>query len=200
MRSRRLLGAVTAAGLALATTALLAASTTHAASYRSSWSGCGNNIRLCTEVSDPKAAFGHYVGHDEPSALFYSNVPGSGNHMQYNVTLPVEPGGPFSDSKAYSLETSPAFWFGMAMCDTQSYPESSSICTPDSDSNIVNPATTKHAPGAAFMELQFYPPGFASQFAGSSCDATKWCVAMTIDSLSENAFTGQTLNPTCTAE
>lgn len=200
MRLRRLLVAVTAASSAMAATALFGTTTTAAASYGGSSSGCANNIRLCTEVSDPLTAFGHYVGHDEPSVLFYSNVPGSGNHMRYNVTLPVEPAGPFSDSKAYSFETSPAFWFGMAMCDTQSYPESSSTCTPDSDTNIVNPATTKHAPGAAFMELQFYPPGFAPQFAGSSCDAVKWCVALTIDSLSENAFTGQTLNPTCTAE
>jgi len=162
--------------------------------------GCASSLVLCTEVQDPQSVFGHYVGHDEPSVLFYSNTPGSGNHMQYNVTLPTEPAGPFSDSNGYSAEVSPAFWFGMAMCDTQSYPESSSVCTPDSDSNIVNPADTKHAPGAAFMELQFYPPGFASQFAGISCDATKWCVALTIDSLSENAFTGQQLNPTCTAE
>jgi hypothetical protein len=165
-----------------------------------SWKGCANNIRLCTEVDDSSSAFGHYVGHDEPSVLFYSNQPGSGNHMQYNVTLPTEPALPFSDSKGYTLETAPALWFGMAMCDTQSYPESSSTCTPDSDSNIVNPANTKHAPGVAFMELQFYPPGFAPQFAGFSCDATKWCVAMTIDSLSENPFTGTTLNPTCTAK
>jgi hypothetical protein len=163
------------------------------------WTGCASSTRLCTEVDDPQAAFGHYVGHDEPSVLFYSNVPGSGNHMQYNVTLPKEPSGPFSDSKAYSAEDSPAFWFGMAMCDTQSYPESSSQCTPDSDSNIVNPATTKHAPGVAFTELQFYPPGFASQFAGFSCDATRWCVALTIDSLSENPFNGTTLNASCTA-
>jgi hypothetical protein len=114
------------------------------------------------------------------------------------VTLPTEPGGGFSDNKAYSLEDSPAFWFGMAMCDTQSYPESTNKCTPDSDSNIVNPATTKKAPGVAFMELQFYPPGFAPQFAAFSCDATRWCVAMTIDSLSEDPFNGTTLNQTCT--
>ena len=167
--------------------------------YQSSWRGCANSARLCTEVQDPLHVFGHYVGHDEPSVLFYSNTPGSGNHMQYNVTLPVEPAGAFSDSNGYTFETSPALWFGMAMCDTQSYPESSSVCTPDSDSNIVNPATSKHAPGAAFMELQFYPPGFASQFAGSSCDATKWCVAMTIDSLSQNPFTNELLNPSCIA-
>jgi hypothetical protein len=208
MKSRRLLSAVTAGGLAMAATALFSVTTTAAASAprsadsysHGSRSGCGNNVRLCTEVDDSVAAFGHYVGHDEPSVLFYSKTPGSGNHMQYNVTLPVEPAGSFSDSKAYSFETSPAFWFGMAMCDTQSYPESSSVCTPDSDTNIVDPATTKHAPGAAFMELQFYPPGFAPQFAGFSCDSVNWCVAMTIDSLSENAFTGQTLNSTCTAE
>jgi hypothetical protein len=165
----------------------------------SSWKGCASSARLCTEVQDPLSVFGHYVGHDEPSVLFYSNTPGSGNHMQYNVTLPTEPSGAFSDTKGYSGEVSPAFWFGMAMCATQSFPESSSTCTPDSDSNIVNPDNTKHAPGVAFMELQFYPPGFASQFAASSCDATKWCVAMTIDSLAQNPFTGQQLNPTCTA-
>ena len=31
---------------------------------------------------------GHYVGHDEPSTLFYSNVPGSGNRMNlFEVAL-----------------------------------------------------------------------------------------------------------------
>src|SRR5215475_7144462 len=101
MRLRRLLVAVTAASSAMAATALFGTTTTAAAaSYGGSSSGCANNIRLCTEVSDPLTAFGHYVGHDEPSVLFYSNVPGSGNHMRYNVTLPVEPAGPFSDSKA----------------------------------------------------------------------------------------------------
>src|SRR4029077_17660678 len=86
----------------------------------------------------------------------------------------------------------------MAMCDTQSYPEQSSKCTPDSDGNIVNPAQGfAGAPGAAFEELQFYPPGYVSQFAGSSCDPTKWCVALNIDSLSENPVNGTTLNPPC---
>jgi hypothetical protein len=187
--------------LAAVAVSLFAATGASASAWQSnSWQGCASSIRLCTEVDNAQAAFGHYVGHDEPSVLFYSDVPGSGNHMQYNVTLPTEPTGKFSDSKAYSLEDSPAFWFGMAMCDTQSYPESSSQCTPDSDSNIVNPATTKKAPGVAFTELQFYPPGFAPQFAGFSCDATRWCVALTIDSLSENPFNGTTLNPTCTAD
>jgi hypothetical protein len=195
------LSVVTVVGLAGATAVTMGIPAKAAQSYGGySFKGCGNNIRLCTEVDDTYSAFGHYVGHDEPSTLFYSTQPGSGNHMTYNVTLPTEPGGAFSDTKAYSAEDSPAFWFGMAMCDTQSYPETTTKCTPDSDSNIVNPATTIRAPGAAFMELQFYPPGFASQFAGFSCDATQWCVAMTIDSLSEDPINGTALNPTCTAE
>lgn len=202
MKQRRLYGLLAAGTLVtgLLVAGTMSAGATSSVNYSSSWKGCASSARLCTEVQDPLAVFGHYVGHDEPSVLFYSNTPGSGNHMQYNVTLPTEPSGAFSDTKGYSAEDSPAFWFGMAMCATQSFPESSSTCTPDSDSNIVNPDNTKHAPGAAFMELQFYPPGFASQFAGFSCDSTKWCVAMTIDSLAQNPFTGQVLNSTCTAE
>ena len=47
---------------------------------------------LCAEVSSPADVFGsYYVGHDEPSNLFYSNVPGSGNRMQYSLTLPHDP-------------------------------------------------------------------------------------------------------------
>src|SRR5262249_7019553 len=34
---------------------------------------------LCAEVADPGAVFGsEYVGHDEPSLAFYSDVPGAG--------------------------------------------------------------------------------------------------------------------------
>src|SRR5690349_17379833 len=54
---------------------------------------CANGQHLCTEVYDSDLVFGegHYVGHDEPSTLFYSNVAGSGNRMQYNLTLPKDP-------------------------------------------------------------------------------------------------------------
>jgi hypothetical protein len=70
-----------------------------------------------------------------------------------------------------------------------------STCAPDSDSNITPLA--RH-PGTAFMELQFYPPGWVKQFNSQSCDARDWCAAMTIDSLSEDPIAGTTLNPTCT--
>jgi len=162
---------------------------------------CASARLICTEVQNPEEVFGKdvYVGHDEPSLLFYSNTPGSGNQMTYQLTLPTDPstlptqGG----GGTFNFQLHPAFWFGMAMCDTQSYPVQVSTCTPDSDSNIVDPAVSPNHPGTAFMELQFYPPGYVQQFTGFSCDATRWCVAMTIDSLAEDPVNGTVLNPTC---
>src|SRR6266516_4551501 len=164
---------------------------------------------LCTEVADPEEVFGegNYVGHDEPSTLFYSNKPGSGNNMRYELTLPSDPpapgGVPTSPAESFNFQLHPASWFGMAMCDTQSYPEQVSTCTPDSDSNIVDPAVSPKHPGTAFMELQFYPPGWVKWpggyfgAGGTSCDATQWCIALNIDSLSEDPVNGTTLNSTC---
>ncbi len=163
---------------------------------------CASNAQFCTEVYDSEQVFGEdvYVGHDEPSVLFYSQRPGSGNQMQYQLTLPRDPAPtPLSSGKSFNFELHPAFWFGMAMCDTQSFPEQVKTCTPDSDKNIVDPAVSAAHPGTAFMEMQFYPPGWAPWPAGVSCDARQWCAALTIDSLSENPVTGQVLNDACAA-
>lgn len=180
-------------------------SSAHAATSNSTHMhmNCAAGAITCTEVWDSENVFGEgvYVGHDEPSNLFYSNVPGSGNQMRYQLTLPKDPppSAPTSPGKSFNFELHPAFWFGMAMCDTQSYPELLSTCTPDSDKNIVDPAVSPLHPGSAFMEMQFYPPGWAffPQAGGISCDKTKWCAALNIDSLSENPVTGQTQNTTC---
>jgi hypothetical protein len=162
---------------------------------------CNSNRDLCTEVADPEQYWGyHYVGHDEPTVMFYSNKPGSGNDMTYQVTLPREPKGPYSNHKAYDFELTPAFWFGMVMCDTFSYPQTVRTCKPDSDSNAVNVVKSTKHPGAAYMELQFYPPGWVPQWADSSCDPKAWCSALTIDSFSVNPIAGTMLNPTCQNE
>ena len=151
---------------------------THAASSaRHMHIDCSTAAAMCTEVANSDEVFGHYVGHDEPSLAFYSHKAGSGNHMSYNVTLPVEPpaSNPNNVNKGYSFELSGADWFGMAMCDTQSFPEQIKTCTPDSDSNILNPATSPRHAGTAFMEMQFYPPGWiqwptwAKAVGASSC-------------------------------
>jgi hypothetical protein len=152
---------------------------------------------MCTEVSDYHAAFGTktYVGHDEPSALFYSNTPGSGNRNQWEVTIPKDPGPKVVPGRSWSFQLTPAFWFGMAMCDTQSYPQQVSTCKPDSDSNVTS--NLAQHPGTAFMELQFYPPGWVKQFNSQSCDARDWCAALNIDSLSEDPINGTVLNTAC---
>src|ERR1700745_797169 len=118
---------------------------------------------LCTEVANSADVFGsEYVGHDEPSAVFYSNVPGSGNHASYSIHLPRDPSAanPNTPGKSYQFELNGSMWLGMARCATQSYPEQVSPCTPASDSNILDPAVSPRHSGAAFMELQFYPPGW----------------------------------------
>ena len=91
----------------------------------------------------------------------------------------------------------------MALCDTQSAPEFTNQCTPDSDTNIfdnADPAAADYMgrhPGTAVMEMQFYPPGLNQRPFGVTCDPTKWCAALTIDSLSQNLNTGQLNNADC---
>ncbi len=135
----------------------------------------------CPDVYNPLTAYGHYVGHDEPGVWFDSNVPGSGNRARWQLTLPVDPR-PSSvpGQKIYSFEQHVAFWFGMALCASQSYPEQLSTCTPDSDSNIVDPKDSSQHAGSAYLELQFYPPGSAPWPDWISCNATQWCAAMNV--------------------
>jgi hypothetical protein len=158
----------------------------------------------CTEIkrtsaTDPTEVNGTYVGHDEPLISYYSNKPGSGNNVQFRVKLPVDPpappdgtlGGPIHTFQLY-----PAFWLSMVLCDTQSFPETTRTCTPDSDSNIQVPFTPSHA-GTAFLETQFYPPGWSPFITQFSCDQTHWCASMHINSLQGN-FDFSVLNPNCT--
>jgi hypothetical protein len=157
---------------------------------------CAKGLALCTEVHDSEAVFGEdvYVGHDEPSLLFYDDRPGAGYQQTYRIRLPKDPPRlPNQDGTGgtFNFQLHPAFWLGVAMCDNESAPEfSHAPCTPDSDTNIfdsADPADPHYVgrhPGTAFTELQFYPPGWVPWPAGNSCDATKWCAALAIFSLS----------------
>jgi hypothetical protein len=196
------------------TSFLVSGATGHAETYPPKPVCGASTSPLCTEVDNPQAAFGSYVGHDEPSVLFYSTVAGSGNNDLYTLDLPKDPPTrPVQDGSGgtFNFQLHPAFWFGMAMCDDQSAPNpggSSSFgatvpCTPDSDTNVFNspdptsPSYIGRHPGTAFMEMQFYPPGWVNWPFGNSCSATQWCAALNIDSLSQNFNTGKQLNPTC---
>jgi len=138
---------------------------------------------------------GHYIGHDEPSVKFISNEAGSASSMTYLMRLAVDPRAtPTVDSPRVSkyAELSPAPWFGLPMCDGKSYPQNA--CAPASDANTGLGSPTDA--GSAFLELQFYAPGFAPFIDGPSCDATRYCAALTIDSL-ECTFGFASCNNNC---
>jgi len=127
---------------------------------------------------------GHYIGHDEPSVRFLSNTPGSGSDTTLTEKLPADP--PVLPTVAHPgtdvthwFELSVAPWISTDVCDPDSAPLLP--CTPRSDANA--PRGNYPGGGAAFVELQFYPPGFAPFSDSISCDNTHWCSALTIDSL-----------------
>jgi hypothetical protein len=138
---------------------------------------------------------GHYIGHDEPSVKFISHAAGSGNTMTYFMRLPVDPKrqptatGSVTDYNELSV----APWFGLPLCDPNSYPVNP--CQPDSDKNSGAISDPKAA-GSAFMELQLYPPGYAPFTDNMSCTRTQYCAALTIDSL-EAQFNFANLNAAC---
>jgi hypothetical protein len=195
----------------LACATLLLASTTAAAQtspIREKLLDCyANSGVLCAETLESPPWT--YIGHDEPSLLFYSNQSGSGYTNIYRLTLPKDP--PLAPKQnghggTWNFQLHPAFWFGMAMCDDQSAPNPAGSpiagpnikCKPASDANIYDgPDASKpdyigKHPGTAFMEMQFYPPGWIT---GNS--PTQWTAALNIDSDSENQNTGQGNNPAC---
>jgi hypothetical protein len=171
---------------------------------------CVLHSQLCTEANNPWTWNGYtYVsGHDEPSLLFYSNKPGSGNSNEYQLSLPTDPpAAPAQDGSGgtWNFMLHPAFWFGMALCDDQSAPNPGVNCPPDSDKNILTgtdpskPNYMGNTPGTAFMEMQFYPPGWgpvSCTDANGNTDG-KWCAAMTIDSFMQNSNTGAFNNNAC---
>lgn len=162
---------------------------------------CDWNSTFCTDVWTHKNSWGYYSGHDEPSLLFYSNTPGSGNRMAYELTIPTEPSTPPDQGGTggtYNFQLQPIFWIGMALCDTQSAPNYTHTCKPDSDTNIFNgadPASPNyigHHPGTAYLELQFIAPGWAT-----SCSPQVWCVDLTVDSFSFDSAAKQFNNQAC---
>jgi hypothetical protein len=169
---------------------------------------CDQGNPLCTETVDPPKK--GYIGHDEPSVLFYSATAGAGNSQFYKLTLPKDPptlpkqngnGGTFN------FQLHPAFWFGVVVCDEQSAPNfTHQACVPDSDTNIFddsNPSSSRYIgkhPGTAFVEMQFYPPGWVTwPNGGDACDPFKWCAALNIDSFSSDQNNNINNNAACQA-
>jgi hypothetical protein len=213
-RSRILFGIVTTALFvgpaivsATATGTPAAASPAPAASTGEREPLCDAQPYRCVDPGSHKNEYGEYVGHDEPAVAFYSNTPGSGSQQNYKLTLP-------RDSKVlpvqngtggvWNFQLRPTFWLGLALCDNQSAPNfTHAPCKADSDTNIFDntdpsaPDWIGHHPGGAFMEMQFYPPGWVPWPDGISCSATQWCAALNIDSLNTDDLHGIDNNSDC---
>jgi hypothetical protein len=197
LRARRSAVLLATLGLMLVLAGPGATSTASSKSFGSDDSFCVSYSSLCADAYTNPGD--EYVGHDEPSLEFKSGEAGSGNDITYNVTLPDDPPTkPKQDGSGgtWNFQLRPTFWFGLTLCDSESAPEYTKTCTPDSDANNLvgtNPAAPdyigKH-PGNAYMELQFYGPGYVPQFEGFGCAANKYCAAMTIDSRTLDQNTG----------
>ena len=154
---------------------------------------CEARVALCPDPKSRQNYEGNYVGHDEPALEFYSNRAGSGNSNTWVLRLPHEsPVLPKQDGSGgtWNFQRSVAFWFGMDLCESQSYPNPGQPCAPDSDANIKD-SSDRNSPnwlgnhvGSGFLELQFYPPGWVPEPI-MSCDPTRWCAAMVVFGLSE---------------
>ena len=141
------------------------AAAAHADSYPESL--CQERAFLCLDPYHSIGANGEYTGHDEPTVQFSSNRPGTGGKdLTYFVRLPKN--APTKPNQAgtggtWDFQRRATFWFSITMCDTQSSPNFTHKCKPNSDANARfrsnNPNSPHYigkSPGNAFMELQFY--------------------------------------------
>ena len=131
--------------------------------------------------------YAYYIGHAEPTTEFFSTRGTSGYDMQWKLQLPAtEPSPTQNGVNVANFELYSTFWLGLALCDPNSNPFGA--CVAASDTN--NPGTA----GAAFLELQFYPPGI-------NCSNTQWCVSRHINTWQDkNSFqVNNCLEPTTAA-
>jgi len=168
---------------------------------------CQERPFMCLDPYKSIGTNGEYTGHDEPTVQFMSHRPGTGNDLTYVMQLPKEPPKrPTQDAKGgtWNFQLRATFWLSNTVCDTQSWPNFRDTCKPNTDFNARFRSLDRESrfnlgkgPGQAFLEVQFYAPGWVPQFAGFGCSAHKWCANMTIDSLSDQPFSGATQNEDC---
>jgi hypothetical protein len=166
---------------------------------------CGElSLGFCPDVYKQTNYEGKYIGHDEPSVFFYSKGAGAGNAMKYRLTLPTDPAtlpNQQGTGGTFNFQLHVAFWFGMDLCDSESAPEFTKECEPDSDENIFDdpdPSSPRYIgkhPGGAFLELQFYPPGWVdSPFLA---DPAQYFVAANAFSFNADQNSGAINNTDC---
>ena len=160
---------------------------------------CTSASSLCTDVYDNPGD--EYVGHDEPSVAVQVRRAGLRQrpHVHDHAAARARSSSRTNNGAGttWNFQLRPTFWFGHDPvrqrvgarvhedCIARLRRERPRGPEPDKPDYI-----GKH-PGNAYMELQFYGPGYVPQFEGFGCTAHQYCAAMTIDSLASNQNTGR---------
>ena len=160
---------------------------------------CQSRASLCADAYDNPE--GEYVGHDEPSVEFKSARArlGQRHHLPDDAADRAErvPRRRAGRGATWNFQLRPTFWFGLTLCDTESAPEFTKVCKPDSDANDLvghqpeRAATTSASiPATPTWSCSSTGPGYVPQFEGFGCTAHQYCAAMTIDSRTLDQNTG----------
>ena len=134
---------------------------------------------------------------------FTSHRPGpaAGGLTSITSRLPQDPPKPPKQDGTggtWDFQLRATFWLSITMCDTESSPNYTKSCKPNSDANARFRSNDPRSPqlhrevarGTPSWNSSSTQPGWVPQFDGFGCTATKWCANMTIDSLSDQDNTG----------
>ena len=100
---------------------------------------CQERPFMCLDPYHSIGDNGAYTGHDEPTVQFSSHRPGTGGKdLLYYVKLPENAATKPKQNGTggtWDFQRRATFWFSITMCDTESSPNFTKKCTPNSDAN-----------------------------------------------------------------
>ena len=138
---------------------------------------------------------GHYIGHDEPSVKFISHQAGSGNTMTYIMKMPVDPRKAATANGSVTTTSSSARRRGSGWrCATRT-PTRRTPASPTATATTAA-ISSPNAGGLGVHGAPALPAGHHPVRGQHQLQPTKWCAAITIDSL-EAAFGFKGLNTAC---
>ena len=168
---------------------------------------CGEGSPLCAEANDALGYNGGYTGHDEPSLLFYSGAPGSGNDSNYRWSFPRIRRSCRSRTARVARSTSrTGSRSGSAwICATTSRHRSSRTTracrtatrTSSTAPTRRKPTTSATIPGRRSWSCSSTRRAGCRSRTPSAATPRKWCAAMAIFSFNSDQNTGVANNADC---
>ena len=170
--------------LAVVALGILAAPATaaHADSYGESL--CQERPFMCLDPFHSIGKNGAYTGHDEPTVQFSSHRPGTGGKrlhvLRHAAEESADEAQPSRHRRDVGLPAARDVLVGPHALRHRVLAELHEDVHAEQRRNAVFRSSNAHSPhfigkgpGNAFIELQFYSPGWVPQFTGFGCSATK---------------------------